>query len=432
MSELRLDQNITADEAGDALRDLIESGKEKGYLTYSQVNDHLPDEANPEKIDQFLMLVQREGIELIDESEVSEREQRVRPFAEIVEKINALAGSHRIGSLQKLRQQLQNKSKLPSRKLLFTKQKFIDNGWTYHVGGRTELQFNVGLETLAGLKYLRHGVGFSFQRTKSLTDLTQMKPKVGRFNEFLRVNPDEFQSMRMWHWRTGGGARLRSQPPDQRPAPVLAERIEWGVFVFLGRLQRADSLDYEAILDDLDRLLPLYEFVESDDAAVTFPALTTNATGFDFRPGCTTKRERTTATVAEQQLDVDLRHNQLQQALHGVLVSRFGEKAVGSELPSGNGGRVDAVVSCEGGYWFYEIKTALSARACIREALAQLLDYSFWPGGQEAARHVIVGEPELDGKAGKYLELLRQRFSLPIHYQQLKLEPKAALVPADL
>src|SRR5215212_4849652 len=59
----------------DALKALIESGKEKGYLTYSQVNDHLPDDdANPEKIDQLLILLEEQGIELIDETEAEERE----------------------------------------------------------------------------------------------------------------------------------------------------------------------------------------------------------------------------------------------------------------------------------------------------------------------------------------------------------------------
>src|SRR2546421_7010141 len=67
----------------DALRALLESGKEKGYLTYSQVNDHLPDDdANPEKIDQLLMLLEAEGIELIDEAEVDERERESRGPAE--------------------------------------------------------------------------------------------------------------------------------------------------------------------------------------------------------------------------------------------------------------------------------------------------------------------------------------------------------------
>jgi RNA polymerase primary sigma factor len=59
----------------EGLRALIESGKEKGYLTYSQVNDYLPDDAvNPEKLDQLLLLLEEQGIELIDESEAEERE----------------------------------------------------------------------------------------------------------------------------------------------------------------------------------------------------------------------------------------------------------------------------------------------------------------------------------------------------------------------
>jgi RNA polymerase primary sigma factor len=59
----------------EGLKALLDQGKEKGYLTYSQVNDHLPDDdANPEKIDQLLILLEDQGIELIDESEAEERE----------------------------------------------------------------------------------------------------------------------------------------------------------------------------------------------------------------------------------------------------------------------------------------------------------------------------------------------------------------------
>src|SRR5688500_874764 len=64
--ELKLDEGLKA---------LIESGKEKGYLTFSQVNDYLPDDAvNPEKLDQLLLLLEEQGIELIDESEAEDRE----------------------------------------------------------------------------------------------------------------------------------------------------------------------------------------------------------------------------------------------------------------------------------------------------------------------------------------------------------------------
>src|SRR5262245_42486767 len=60
----------------EGLRALLEQGKEKGYLTYGQVNDYLPDNAvNPEKLDQLLVLLEDQGIELIDESEAEERER---------------------------------------------------------------------------------------------------------------------------------------------------------------------------------------------------------------------------------------------------------------------------------------------------------------------------------------------------------------------
>src|SRR6516164_6109507 len=67
----------------DGLKTLLEQGKDKGYLTYSQVNDYLPDDAvNPEKLDQLLILLEEQGIELIDESEAEEREGGPSPSEE--------------------------------------------------------------------------------------------------------------------------------------------------------------------------------------------------------------------------------------------------------------------------------------------------------------------------------------------------------------
>ena len=64
----------------EGLKTLLESGKEKGFLTYSQVNEYLPDDAvNPEKLDQLLMVLEEQGIELIDESEAEEREAGPAP-----------------------------------------------------------------------------------------------------------------------------------------------------------------------------------------------------------------------------------------------------------------------------------------------------------------------------------------------------------------
>jgi hypothetical protein len=74
------------------------------------------------------------------------------------------------------------------------------------------------------------------------------------------------------------------------------------------------------------------------------------------------------------------------------------------------------------GYWFYEIKTSQSPRACIREAIGQLLEYSLWPGSQEACRLIIVGETGADEDVLKYCRRLNERFSLPVEYQQIVAE----------
>src|SRR5438552_1929015 len=68
----------------EGLKTLLESGRDKGYLTYSQVNEYLPDDAvNPEKLDQLLLLLEEQGIELIDESEAEEREAGPGAAAEV-------------------------------------------------------------------------------------------------------------------------------------------------------------------------------------------------------------------------------------------------------------------------------------------------------------------------------------------------------------
>jgi RNA polymerase primary sigma factor len=63
----------------DSLKALLETGKRKGYLTFAQVNEYLPDDAvNPDKLDQLLQVLEEHGIELIEESEAEERETDTR------------------------------------------------------------------------------------------------------------------------------------------------------------------------------------------------------------------------------------------------------------------------------------------------------------------------------------------------------------------
>src|ERR1700738_2698103 len=58
----------------EGLKTLLDLGKRRGFLTFGQVNDFLPDEASsPEKIHGLLESLDELGIELINEDEAEAR-----------------------------------------------------------------------------------------------------------------------------------------------------------------------------------------------------------------------------------------------------------------------------------------------------------------------------------------------------------------------
>lgn len=307
----------------------------------------------------------------------------------ITKELNQRASSFTIGSLQQIRVQLKGLRHASSR-AIFCGATTFDN-WAFHHGGRYELQFNIGFESLDGVEYLRHGVAFSLETSRSLPSIDVLVPKMGLFNEFIRRNEEAMSGFQMWRFHES--ERFPSRPPGA----ITPNLIEKGVFIFLGALQRRDEFDYARILSDFDRLLPLYRFVESGG---TFAAYRDSPQRFQFRAGHHVRRNATMSTGTEVELSVVLRHNALQQVLFDELCKEHGKKGVGTEMANGSGGRIDAVVRTDGGYIYFEIKVGQSLQACIRDAIGQLLEYSFWPGSQQAASPVIVGEPSSTMKAG--------------------------------
>jgi len=318
----------------------------------------------------------------------------------IVSEINQRAKTHPVGKLHEIRKNLPGHR--ISSKYIFDS-RTIKDLYAFHFGGRKELQFNIGVED----DKLRYGVAFSLETSRSLPKINVLFPKIKRFNDFIQSYPEEYLDMRMWHYKDG----VRSS--DYMPTSIPHELVTKGVFIFLGKRQSLTLLDYECILNIFDRLLPLYEYVENN-GNLQLPL----EAPFEFQPGCTTKKPSAKVTQAQKEIDMNLRHNALQEALWSKLSKKYGDKNVGTENQSGTGS-IDLVVHQNSEYWFYEIKTAYSPRVCIREAIGQLLEYAFWPGMQTVTRLIVVGEGALDKGGEKYLCTLRNRFSLPIEYEQI-------------
>jgi RNA polymerase primary sigma factor len=72
MAEQKTIEKTTIEEE---LKKLIDLGKQKGFLTYEELNDFLPDDVvSPEYIDEILLTLDEKGVELVDERELESGE----------------------------------------------------------------------------------------------------------------------------------------------------------------------------------------------------------------------------------------------------------------------------------------------------------------------------------------------------------------------
>src|SRR5712675_2115298 len=67
------------EEVDNRVNHLLEMGTTRGYLTYEELNEKLPDEVvSPDKLDSLLMMIDEMGIRLIDEMDAHEYQNKPR------------------------------------------------------------------------------------------------------------------------------------------------------------------------------------------------------------------------------------------------------------------------------------------------------------------------------------------------------------------
>lgn len=144
---------------------------------------------------------------------------------------------------------------------------------------------------------------------------------------------------------------------------------------------------------------------------------------FKFKPGHNAKKIGEIPVGASKgERKSILRHNELQNFLYESFVNKYGKDCVGTEVSTSNGTSIDVVVKTKEHCSFYEIKTACSVKACIRQAIPQLLEYAYWHGKNDRAdRLIIVSSKKITPQAKVYLDFLKEKFKLPIDYEQFKL-----------
>jgi hypothetical protein len=288
-------------------------------------------------------------------------------------------------------------------------------GWAYHTGGREELQFNIGFERQE--ERFRYGVAFSLELSPSFTTIDLLRPKIERFNEFVRLNSTDLTNYRMWVWRKGSIIKR-----DTAVREITEDEIKIPNFVFMGKFRPIDITDTTEILDCFQDLLKLYCFVEepSGENGLFIEGIKGDAP-FLFQERLSLGEVSTSSERGQKSISVTLRSNQIKQRLCEILKNST-SGTLGDEIPSGNGGRIDLVcLLASGEHDFYEIKPSTLARHAIREALPQLLEYAYRQGGHQARRLIIASQAPLDLISSNFLEALREK-GLPVYYEHVPLD----------
>jgi hypothetical protein len=327
-------------------------------------------------------------------------------IATLASALNEAAANFEIGGLQDLRSRLRGKAR--ASRWLFDHRTIFPT-YAFHVGGRKELQFNIGSETIDGSPAIRFCLAFSLETSRSFPTIEPLRPKIARFNEYVRDRSEDLLGLSMWwHNKEGRSADRPVHPVDDT---LVAPRT----FIAVGQWVRPDEVDVRVVLSTFDQLLPLYRYAESDQP------LAPPVTARPFRPGCPAFILSTTRNSQTGTLEVALRHKEIQRELFRLLSKEFGRNNVEIEHKPDIGVYVDAVVQRPKGLTFYEVKVSQSVQGAVRQAIGQLLEYAYWPSAERAQELVIVGEGAPGESDAAYMRLLRRRFRLPVWYRQIDL-----------
>jgi len=340
----------------------------------------------------------------------------MKTIKEIAEKLNANSSKYEIGSLQDIRKDLKGlKRKSGSSIFVSTgKNKTVFQDWAFHYGGRQELQFNIAFEE-NGSK-LRYGFAFSLQTNQTLPDISLLYPKILKLNTVIAKNPQRFSGYKMWAFY--GNKKNRKRTETKNVEEIGKDLVQDGNFIFIGKMVSVNSFSVDDILKTFDDLLPIYIEVESDRGKNQ--ANTKKKKDFVFSPQKNNFSKGTQYTSVQKQINVNARHCLIQETLMKFLCKKYGDDNVGTEN-SINGQRIDVVLKQKKSYTFYEIKTANSAKQCVREALGQILEYAYYDCKKHAEKIVIAGEHHLDSDTKAYLNFLKKEFKIPVEYMQVKI-----------
>lgn len=241
---------------------------------------------------------------------------------------------------------------------------------------------------------------------------------IGTINNAQVVSSDESKKVYAYYRKEGWFqemvGQIKNVNGDERDflknAPIAFANIKF-------RPQNLQLLDPPQKISNADKAIPSAYYVllnKTKDPELELPL----GDDPDFNSDYTPRKEKITVNYGQRISEIDLFHSRMQNNVRKQLVKIYGQDNVKQERKIGIGAAVDLSVKNMGKEIFYELKTSNSIKQCIREALSQLLEYSYYPDKERAIKLIIVSQNPINKYAQDYLNKLRQKFNIPVYYKQ--------------
>ena len=189
-------------------------------------------------------------------------------------------------------------------------------------------------------------------------------------------------------------------------------------------VQRPDTPDGLLPIEDLDELTKstryklFKDFISEPVIPPTPPDMPVRVVVKVRPPKARRVRQRQTQNA---QVELAGLHDKVQDLLVAQLNRDYSGHVVSDEsYIEPHGTRIDVVRQLpDKSLVFYEIKVLPTLKACIREALGQLLEYAHWPSEDLAREWVIVSYHPATPEAAEYIDKLKSVYGLPVSYLQV-------------
>lgn len=324
---------------------------------------------------------------------------------EIAETLNEKAKDFQMSTFFQLRKQLHEK-KVGS-KNIFTSQSIFDD-YAFHIGGRHELQFNIGFIERDGEDKFRYGVALSLFENKSLPDYRELEKQFFRLSEFLKANKSKLSDLELYYHD-----EIRNRRVFIKIDKLNSRLFSRDIFIFFGKIIPRDEINIDDVLKTFDRLLEIYIYAEGTNK------IKKDKKKIKSKSDIAKKAEKAFRKITAKTVESDLRHVKIQKRIFHIFCDIYGKENVSYEETTEIGTNIDLVVDASE-LLYYEIKTYPNIRFCIREALGQLMEYAYWSNTKKPDKLIIISENPIKNneEAKKFLKTLRNKFNLNIYYQQ--------------